>query len=333
MLALAAAPGATAQAPVIAEQDASTHAARAGDQGGQPKPSDDGPRITLSLLGANGGDVMVGERLRLVGKVFPYVPRQRVRILFKKGRAVVSKTTLRVKRRRGRNFGTFRTSSRRLLEPGKYRFGVRKPATEEQDAIVTRTRAVGIDYPDLDPGARGSKVRLFNKLLKRQAYYTPRGESYGSATERAVLAFHKVNNMPRTGNATAGDFRALAAGRGGYRLKWGEGGKHVEVDLSRQVMVLARGDKPLHIFHVSTGSPATPTIRGKTTFFRKQPGTNSRGMVHSVYFGPTDRGYATHGYPSVPTYPASHGCVRNPIPNSRFIYKWIDLGDGMYVYG
>ena len=35
----------------------------------------------------------------------------------------------------------------------------------------------------------------------------------------------------------------------------------------------------------------------------------------------------------MPTYPASHGCLRNPIPDSVFIYNWLDIGDVFYVYG
>jgi lipoprotein-anchoring transpeptidase ErfK/SrfK len=53
-------------------------------------------------------------------------------------------------------------------------------------------------------------------------------------------------------------------------------------------------------------------------------------MYFSVYF---IGGYATHGYNPVPTYNASHGCVRNPIPFSRYIYNWINIGDPMHVYG
>lgn len=93
--------------------------------------------------------------------------------------------------------------------------------------------------------------------------------------------------------------------------------------------MLAKHGEVDEIYHISSGAPATPTILGKFRFYRKEPGTNSHGMVHSVYF---HRGYATHGYPSVPTYPASHGCLRNPIPDSRHIYNWIDLGDPIYVY-
>ena len=94
-------------------------------------------------------------------------------------------------------------------------------------------------------------------------------------------------------------------------------------------MVLAKGDKVDEIYSVSTGAAVTPTILGKFNFYRKEPGTNSHGMVNSVYF---IRGYATHGYASVPDYPASHGCVRRPIPDSLHIYKWIDIGDQIYVY-
>jgi lipoprotein-anchoring transpeptidase ErfK/SrfK len=52
-------------------------------------------------------------------------------------------------------------------------------------------------------------------------------------------------------------------------------------------------------------------------------------MVDSNYF---IRGYAIHGYASVPTYPASHGCLRVPIPNARQIFDWVDIGDPIYVY-
>jgi lipoprotein-anchoring transpeptidase ErfK/SrfK len=56
---------------------------------------------------------------------------------------------------------------------------------------------------------------------------------------------------------------------------------------------------------------------------------NSLRMLDSVYY---NRGEAIHGYASVPTYPASHGCVRSPIPDARFIYNWVRLGMSIYVY-
>ena len=95
-------------------------------------------------------------------------------------------------------------------------------------------------------------------------------------------------------------------------------------------MSLIQGDTPVHTFHVSTGTSATPTVRGKFRFYMKQAGYNAKRMYFSVYF---IRGYATHGYNPVPNYNASHGCVRNPIPFSRFIYNWVQIGMPIYVYG
>ena len=63
--------------------------------------------------------------------------------------------------------------------------------------------------------------------------------------------------------------------------------------------------------------------------YLKTPGVNAKGMVDSAYF---IRGYATHGYPSVPVFPASHGCFRLPIPDARSVFNWIEIGTPVDVY-
>jgi hypothetical protein len=164
---------------------------------------------------------------------------------------------------------------------------------------------------------------------------TPVTGTYGSGTGLAVLAFRKVNGMRRIRTASPSIFKMLVWDRGRFGLARPYLGgssknyRHVEVDISRQVMVLAAGGRAIRTYHVSTGAPGMGTIRGTFRFYRKQPGYNSVGMYYSVYFR---GGYATHGYKSVPTWPASHGCVRNPIPNSRYIYNWINLGMPIAVY-
>jgi lipoprotein-anchoring transpeptidase ErfK/SrfK len=52
-------------------------------------------------------------------------------------------------------------------------------------------------------------------------------------------------------------------------------------------------------------------------------------MVDSNYF---IRGYAIHGYAEVPTYAASHGCLRVPIPDAAGIYGWVREGTPVDVY-
>ena len=89
-----------------------------------------------------------------------------------------------------------------------------------------------------------------------------------------------------------------------------DAGEHAEVSLSKQVLVLAKGDRPFAIYPVSTGKPSTPTVTGQYSFYRREPGYNSEGMYYSFYW---HNGYAVHGYASVPDYAASHGCVRTYI--------------------
>ena len=328
-LALAGAPAALGQ-DSDAPKPAGESDAADSQRGIDPVPVREPMTIKLRPRGVHANQVQVGTGFRAIGKVFPWVPDQTVRVKLTRNKKVVFRRKVAITRVPGRNSGRFEIGSKRLIKPGTYRFRAKKHRTLTHTGASASTRGIGIDYPDLDPGNRNKRVRLFNKLLDKQAYYTSNGRKYGSATARAVLAFRKVNNMARTTNATPGIFKKLAAGRGGFKLKWPGGGKHIEADLSRQVMVLARGGRARHIFHVSSGAPATPTIRGKFPTYRKDPGKNSLGMIDSVYF---IRGYATHGYHSVPTYPASHGCLRNPPANARFIYNWIDIGDVFYVYG
>ncbi len=59
---------------------------------------------------------------------------------------------------------------------------------------------------------------MFNELLNDLGFVTSKGSHSTSATGRAVLAFHKVNNMARKEKAP-GDFKKLAKGKGGFNLK------------------------------------------------------------------------------------------------------------------
>ena len=308
-------------------QDAALHGADdpSGDPADEPKPA----KIQLKLKGVKNGKVDVGRRITVIGTVRPFVKGQRLRVWVQRGGKTIAARKTFVKQVRNRNVGKFTLRTGQLIKPGKFRAFVNKPATDNQVGARKRTGTFRIRYPDLDPGDKSNAVKLLNKLLAKQAYYTSHGRKYNDATGRAVLAFRKVNNMPRTMNATPGIFKKLAKGKGGFKLKYPGAGKHIEADLSRQVMVLAKGGKPRHIFHISSGAPATPTVTGKYRTYRKTPGVNSLGMIDSVYF---HRGYATHGYKSVPTYPASHGCLRTPPANARFIYNWINIGDPFYIY-
>ena len=180
---------------------------------------------------------------------------------------------------------------------------------------------------ELEDGRR--QTLLFNRLLRRSGYHM--GEEVtdqeDEATGLAIMAMRKVHDMPRTESYDPALFELLLRNEAAFEPVHTEDGRHVEVDISRQVMALVSDGEATDVFHVSTGAGGTPT--GQWSFYDKGPGYNAKGMYYSVYY---DGNYATHGYSSVPTYPASHGCTRNSIAYAVYVYNWIELGDTIYVY-
>jgi hypothetical protein len=267
-----------------------------------------------------------------------YAPAQEV-VLRGRVRPAVSGEVLTLYAIRGKNASK---KVRRKVRPGgrfEFRFKVGKPgvirlvikhrASAAQGAFRTRSRKITVADWQAGAGERGLKVLLLQRALLREGFATPVTGYYDDATSRAVLAFRKTNEMGRDGYALKEVFAMLMRGEGSYKLRYPQAGKHVEFDWSRQVLVLARGGRPYRTYHTSSGAPATPTVFGSYRFYLQTPGTNSKGMVHSSYF---IGGYAIHGYPSVPSYPASHGCLRVPIPNALSIFEWIDIGDPIFTY-
>ena len=160
-------------------------------------------------------------------------------------------------------------------------------------------------------------------------YVVPRTGVYDAGTGRAVMAWRKVAGLSRTYDRhRRTSSPACSQGRGKFKVRHPGDGRHVEARLNSQVLALIDKGKVQRIYHTSSGAPATPTVRGKFRVYLKTPGTNAKGMVDSSYF---IRGYAIHGYASVPPYNASHGCLRVPVPNARAIYDWLRIGDVVWV--
>lgn len=53
-------------------------------------------------------------------------------------------------------------------------------------------------------------------------------------------------------------------------------------------------------------------------------------MPYSVHVGGN---YFIHGFSSVPSYPASHGCIRLPVDAAREFYGWITPGTPVRIRG
>jgi ribosomal protein L35AE/L33A len=322
------APSAAAQVPDPAPDPDPPEVCCAPDPEPKPRPSEG--KLTLTFRNGLRKDGRVyltkGQRVKIRGRARPFVRGQYVRInLRRNGKTVASRVRrLRKHGRRGQFVVRFKPRV-----TGGYSIRARHKRSRRQRRFKAREHARVVDNT-AGIGSRGIRVKMLQRGLKRLGYagFSATGY-YGPGTARAVLAFHKVNHMPRTGFASREVFQKVFERRGTFRLKYPRARKHIEADLSRQVLVLAKNGKPARIYHMSSGKPSTPTVLGSFRVYSRTPGTNSHGMVHSSYFV---GGYAIHGYHSVPTYPASHGCLRVPIPSAWSIYSWIDFGDRVFVY-
>lgn len=270
--------------------------------------------------------VLPRTRVEIKGEVNAALDGQTITVtITKKGRTVRSESVKLDQRGGSSSFNFhFRTG-----KSGKYL--VETELTPEIAALANAadTKSITVVSTKIHRGSSGVAVRVFQNKLATAHYVVPRNGRFDAATGRAFMAFRKITGMARTESAGYKVARKLAEGKGRYKLRHPKAGRHVEVSIGRQVMVFADKGKVVRIYHVSTGAPGTPTVRGTFHVYRKDPGTNAKGMVKSNYFV---RGYAIHGYSSVPPYNASHGCVRVPVPNAASIYGWVHMGTRVDTY-
>ena len=286
--------------------------------------------ITTEQVSVSGGraSVLTGRQWRVRVVLSPMVPGQTAVLRFyRNGHRVAAAQLPLAPSSSGKSaFFTFPFTSRTR---GRIVVRATHFATPQLGTLKAKGVGVSVVSPSARPGSRGPVVRLLQSQLAKLGYVVGRPGLYDARTARAVLVFRKITGMRRTTIASGDVFRRLAAGRGGFHVRFPSHGKHVEADLSRQVIALIRNGKAERIYPVSSGKPSTPTIRGHFRVYLKAPGTNAKGMYMSSYF---IRGYAIHGYPSVPVFPASHGCLRVPNTEAVSIFNWLSPGDIVDVY-
>jgi hypothetical protein len=294
-----------------------------------PEPTQQPSRIELKVHGAKKGTALVGRKVKAVGTLRPFAPDQKVEVTFSRDDHVLKDQVVGVHAAKKGEVGEFHLRSPRLIVPGNYKAHAVYEGSAELARAEAATEGFRPRYPSLHKGNRGPEVSVFNDLLARRGYATSHGKKYTQTTGWGVLAFRKVHEMSRIQSSTSGIFKTLAEGRGAYDVQHPGAGRHAEVNLAKQVLVLAEGEKPVRTYHISSGTIATPSDQGGYHFYRRQPGFNAVGMYYSTYY---HGGEAVHGYHSVPTHPASHGCIRVPISQAREIYNWVQLGMPIFVY-
>jgi len=287
--------------------------------------------VKIKLKGLDGRRAKIMSRVVVEGSLKPFRNLQKVKVyLYRDGKRFSTRAEKVYKA--GENYGTFRSVF--YVRKGN-RYGVRakywgKAGQRPVSKDSTEHKTFRVRYVGLSHGACNRVVAGFRKALNRLALVPDKGRCFNGKMDRAVLAYRKLNDMTRNSRASKTVVKRVFNGKGGYRVRRPGLGDHMEAPLSKQVIVFSKGKKPYAIFPIASGAPATPTILGTYSFYWKDPGYNSLGMYYSSYF---IRGYATHGYQSVPDYPASHGCLRTFIADQPRIYNITEIGMPVYTFG
>jgi lipoprotein-anchoring transpeptidase ErfK/SrfK len=187
----------------------------------------------------------------------------------------------------------------------------------------------------IHPGDEGPAVAALQQRLLDLGYWMAEADGqYGSATSHAVTAFQKVEGLGRDGVAGPETRARLAEAVRPTAADASVPGRAMEVDLERQVTFVLTDGHVDWILDISTGKASTPTRPGRFSIERQIDGlriSDLGELWRPKYF---DGGIAFHGSPSIPPYPASHGCVR--LPNATINWLWDDgiapIGTPVYVH-
>lgn len=283
--------------------------------------------VQIEVGGLHGGRAQIYDTVPVRGTVSPYAPGQKVEVTFYlDGHRLVSHKVA-VGKGNGES-GSFE-SSVIVRQDGRYAVSAKHKANAVLGGDSTVRKSWKVSFPSLHPGECSKVIKGFKKELAKMGYVSGGGSCFNGRLGREVLAYRKVNDMNRSQKAGAGLVKRVFGGKGGYHVRYPKAGEHVEVPLSKQILVMIKKGKPFAIYPVSTGKPSTPTITGHYTFYRREPGYNSEGMYYSFYW---HNGYAVHGYAEVPNYAASHGCVRTFIADQPRIYYQLHYGESIFVF-
>ena len=185
---------------------------------------------------------------------------------------------------------------------------------------------------------RGEKEYLYSvrglQLRLATLGYLDRSDVSGSldyVTSQALLAFQGWEGLGRTGTVTDGTqvrlFRSTRPKPVTHRP-----GRRIEIHRDLGVLLMLDGNEVERAVHTSTGAGGVTPV-GRFRVYRKELYSWSVPfrvwMPFAAYFV---GGIATHEYPDVPAYPASHGCVRLPDGEAHRVYEFVEVGTPVQVF-
>ncbi|MGH3666650.1 MAG: L,D-transpeptidase family protein [Acidimicrobiia bacterium] len=188
-----------------------------------------------------------------------------------------------------------------------------------------------------------SVARLQQALKDKKLYRGSIDGIYGAQTQQAVMAFRKEIGASRSFSWSDSHWDDLQLYQAPY-TRFDEPDR-VEINLSKQTAHLYRGGALVATFPISSGNGETyhdnagnlkraVTPTGDFEIYRHATGwyesTLGLGMMLSPWF--FNGGIALHGSLSVPSGPASHGCIRLTTWDSGFLDRYAFRGMPVHVY-
>jgi N-acetylmuramoyl-L-alanine amidase len=194
----------------------------------------------------------------------------------------------------------------------------------------------------LHVGSKGAAVLALQKRLGALGYWAGTANGvFGYDTMHAVIALQKVAGLSRDG--VVGPKTRAALTKGMRPKPRSTKGDVIEVDLKHQVLLVVHAGHVRRIFDASTGSGAyyesqgsthhAVTPKGTYHVYRSVNGWDSGplgALYRPRYF---NGGIAVHGLASVPSQPASHGCVRVTLHSMDYLWakKMLPIGRTILV--
>jgi len=211
--------------------------------------------------------------------------------------------------------------------------------------------------PELPPGGIGSGAFGYVVAAYQQRLHDlrldpgPIDGTYNQDMVYAVHAIQKMAGLPRSGRIDYAERVALENFTYNPPFHADAEPNRTEIDIFRQVITLYKDFQPALITTTSTASGETfcyitpkkaPTERvcevattpsGRYTYYFFYNGwqDGDLGELFNPYY--FFKGRAIHGYDSVPTTAASHGCSRIPMHISTYWHSLVQKGDPVYVDG
>lgn len=196
----------------------------------------------------------------------------------------------------------------------------------------------------LKVGSKGPEVSALEQRLSDLKYLVGKVDgSFDANTRHGLVAFQKVEGLGRSGVGDAPTMARLAIAST-PAPKYSSPANHIEVDIPQQTVYVVRGGAVSAILPTSTGTNKNFTADGWTrraitpngrfTVTRKINGMRISPLGELYKPSYFNGGIAFHGSGSIPTSPASHGCVRLPMGFADWFFnEAAPVGQVVFVHG